>query len=253
MISLIIAIVSAVFIFGGALVGLFLQNVLPQHHRDKDSHDAVKLGIGIIATLSALVMGLLVSSAKGTFDTLNAGLVKVSANAILLDRVLAHYGPEAQPVRADLKSSLITTINRLWPGQDPGAPILDSVERSHSLEDVQEQLRNLTPKNDSQRQSLAEANQIVGNMLELRWLLIEQAHNQLPTVFLVILVLWLTLIFTSFGLFAPRHATVVIVLLGSALSMAAAIFLILELNQPLGGVIRLSSAPMRDAVAQLGR
>jgi hypothetical protein len=248
-----IALISAICIFSGALFGMGLQNILPKHHLSKESQDAVKLGIGIIATLSALVLGLLVSSAKGTFDTLNAGLVKVSANAILLDRVLAHYGPEAQPVRTDLKNSLASTIDRLWPGQSADAAILTSVERSHSLEDVQEQLRDLKPQTDLQRQSLVEADQIIGNMLETRWLLIEQAHNQLPTTFLVVLVFWLTLIFMSFGLFAPRHGTVVAVFLGSALSMAAAIFLILELNQPLEGIIKVSSAPMRDALAQLGK
>ncbi|MGA2052572.1 MAG: hypothetical protein ABSH19_04595 [Opitutales bacterium] len=249
----IISLISACCIFGGALFGMWLQNILPKHHRDKESQDAIKLGIGIIATLTALVMGLLVSSAKSTFDTLNAGIVKASSNIIMLDRVLAHYGPEAQPIRADLRSSVTATIDRLWPGQSTGGSVLASVEHARNIEIIQEELRDLKPQNDLQRQSLAEAEQITGQILETRWLLIEEAHNQLPIPFLIVLVFWLTLIFISFGLFAPRHATVLAVMFGSALSMAAAIFLIQELDRPLDGIVRLSSAPMRDALAQLGQ
>jgi hypothetical protein len=251
--SIAISLIGGFCMFGGALFGMWLQNRLPKHHLDKESHETVKLGIGIIGSLSALVLGLLVSSAKGTFDTLNSGIVKTSADAILLDRVLSHYGPDAQPVRESLQATLATAIKRLWPEQATDDSAIKSIESARGLEGVQGQLLQLTPKDDLQRKLLAIADQVAGEMMQNRWLLIEEAQNQLPAPLLIVLVFWLTLIFISFGLFAPRHATVVAVMLGCALSMAAAIFLIQELNRPLDGLIKVSSAPMRDALAQIGQ
>jgi hypothetical protein len=248
-----IAIIAALCMFGGSLFGMWLQKRLPEHHLDKESHETVKVGIGVIATVTALVLGLLVSSAKNTYDTLNTGLVKVSASIILLDQTLAEYGPEAQPIRAQLRDNLTATIARLWPSQSANAPVLASIEKSHGLENLQIALEQLTPQTNLQRESLADARQIAGELMQTRWLLIEQAQTQLPTPFLVVLIFWLTIIFMSFGLFAPRHGTVIVVMFNCALAMAAAIFLILELSQPLTGFIRLSSASMLDALRHLSQ
>jgi hypothetical protein len=249
--SITIGLITAGCTFGGALIGLWLQTLLPRHHLDKDSQEVVKLGAGMIATITALVLGLLVSSAKGTFDTINDGIKQTSAKIILLDRILAQYGPEAQGIRDQIKRSLIASLEAAKLPKPAGAPGQASAQSANRVEAVQGLLRVLTPQTDGQRQLLAQAQQVAGDMSQTRWLLMEEAQNELPVPLLVILVCWLTVLFISFGLFAPRNATVLSVLLVCACSMSAAVFLILEMNRPLEGIVKVSSAPLRNALEHL--
>ena len=246
------AFISAVCIFSGSLVGMGVARRLPGHHLSKEMQDLVKLSSGTIATLTALVLGLLVSSSKNSFDAMNSGIVQGSAKFILLDRTLARCGPEAKVVRDQLKRSLAAGIETVWPKEKTGIPALTAFERANGMELVQDKLREVTPQNDPQRQALAQAQQIAGDLSQTRWLLIEQAQNQLPRPLLLILVFWLVLLFASFGLFAPRNAMALVVLFVGACSISAAIFLVLELNQPLDGFIQVSNAPLRNALQHLG-
>lgn len=251
--SLSIGFISAGCILGGALLGMGLQRRLPNHHLSKEMQDLVKLIAGTIATLTALVLGLLVSSAKSSFDTVNTGIVQGSAKFILLDRALAHYGPETKAAREQLKRALAAGIESIWPTEKTGIPALTAFERANGLELFQDKLRELTPQNDAQRQSLAQAQQIVGDLGQIRWLLVEEAQNQLPFPLLLILVLWLFLLFVSFGLFAPRNLLALAVMSVGACAISAAIFLVLELNRPFDGIMKVSSAPLRNAVEHLGQ
>src|SRR5215510_1638373 len=247
--SISIALVSATCIFSGALIGLGLQRLLPGHHLSKETQDIVKLSAGTIATLTALVLGLLVSSAKSSFDTMNNGIVQSGAKVILLDRALARYGPETKSAREQLKRVIAATIEMGWPTEKTGVPALTAVERANGMELLQDKLNELTPQNDTQRRALAQAQQIVGDLSQTRWLLIEQEQSPLPFPLLVILVFWLALLFLSFGLFAPSNITALTVLfLGSA-----AIFLVLELDRPLEGFIKVSDAPLRNALQHINQ
>lgn len=251
--SFIIGLFSAGSIFAGALFGMMLQRKLPQGHLNKEMQDLVKLSAGTIATLTALVLGLLVSSAKSSFDAINTGIVQGSAKFISLDRTLARYGPEAKPVREQLKRSLAAGIESIWPAEKTGISGLTAFERANGTELVQDKLRELNPQNDAQRQCYAQAQQIVNDFGQTRWLLIEEAQTQLPLPLLLILIFWLTLLFVSFGLFAPRNITALTVLFVGACAISAAIFLVLELNRPLEGVVKVSSAPLRVALQHLGQ
>ena len=249
--SFAIALVSAGCIFAGGLLGMGLARRLPSHHVNKDMQDLVKLSAGTIATLTALVLGLLVSSAKSSFDAINTGIVQGSARFILLDRTLARYGPEAKPARDQLKRVLATGIENVWPTERTGVSALTAFERGNGVELVQERLRELTPQDDAQREALSDARQIARELGQERWLLVEEAQNQLPVPLLVILVFWLVLLFVSFGLFAPRNAMALTVLFVGACSISAAIFLVLELNRPLDGLIKVSGAPLRNALQHM--
>jgi hypothetical protein len=251
--SLTIALISAGCIFGGVLLGLLLQNLLPGHHLSNDSKETVKLGAGMIATLSALVLGLLVSSAKSNFDMVNAEVTQGAAKVIQLDRVLANYGPETKDARELLRRTVIAGIQTFWPEDKAAAAGMTAFERASGMEQVQAKLRELTPATDAQRQLFAQAQQISGELLQFRWLLIEQMQNALPKPFLVMVLFWLTMLHMSFGLFAPRNAMVIVVLLLCALSVSGAIFLVLEMNHPLSGFIKVSSAPMLKALEHLGQ
>jgi len=248
-----IALASAGCIFSGALIGLGLQRLLPSHHLSKETQDIVKLSAGTIATLTALVLGLLVSSAKSSFDTISNGIVQSSAKIILLDRALARYGPETKAVREQMKRSVAATIERVWPTEKTGVPALTAVERANGMELVQDKLNELTPQNDTQRRALAQAQQIVGDLSQTRWLLIEQEQSPLPFPLLVILVFWLALLFLSFGLFAPSNITALTVLFLGSCAISAAIFLVLELDRPLEGFIKVSDAPLRNALQHINQ
>jgi hypothetical protein len=199
------------------------------------------------------VLGLLVSSAKSSYDTMNSGIVQSSAKLIVLDRALARYGPEAKPVREQLKRSIATSIEMVWPSQKARRPALTAFERANGMELIQDKLRELTPANDAQRQFLAQAQQLSGDLGQTRWLLIEQEQTVLPLPLLIILVLWLILLYVSFGLYAPRNATAVAVLFIGACAISAAIFLVLELNRPLEGFLKVSNAPLVDALRHIGQ
>jgi hypothetical protein len=245
-----IAISSIVFafVFGGALTGMYLRVVLPQHYLSDDSKDVVKMGMGLVATMSALVLGLLVSSAKSSFDALSNEMTRASSEIILLDRTLALYGPESKEVRDQLRSSVAGVVDRLKESTNPSK--LGASTRE--VDSLYENIQGLLPKDDRQRSIQTRALNILISLQETRWLMYEQESTSISMPMLIILLSWLTTLFISFGLFAPANGTAVTALLVSALSVSGAVLLILELYSPYNGLIRISSAPLRAALTQLG-
>lgn len=237
-------------IFGGAVLGMSLRSVLPERHLNAETKDVVKLGVGLIGTMAALVLGLLVASAKSSYDARSSELTQMAANTIVLDRALAHYGTETGEIRGILKIAVTRMIDQIWPkeGKEEGGPTSQT-----GGEVIFDKIQELAPRTDAQRaiQSLAES--IAINLGQTRWLLFAQSGTSISAPFLVVVVFWLSTLFVSFGLFAPRNATAIITLAISAMSVAGAIFLILELDHPFSGLIRISSAPLRNALAVLGR
>jgi hypothetical protein len=251
--SLLIAAIVFACTFGGAVFGMLLRAALPEHHLSHDSKDVVKMATGLIATLSALVLGLLVASAKSTFDAQKTGFQQIAANFVLLDRTLAQYGPEAKPTRALLRSTVSTLTDRLWPTDGSRSAGLDATELTELGGALLKAVRELTPRTDVQRSLQSQALQIGGELSRLRWSLSQQEDNSVPMPFLVVLVFWLFVLFTSFGLTSPRNATVIVVHFVCALSVAGALFLIVDLGQPFQGVFQIPSTPFRKALTQLGQ
>jgi hypothetical protein len=238
-------------VFGSALLAMLVHNALPEDHLSTDSKDVVKLGIALIATMSALVLSLLIASAKSAFDTRSNQLVQASADMIMLDRALARYGPETKEARSLLQRSVAATIERFWPAE--GAKRLPIDPAASPVEDVYDKIEALSPQSDLQRSMQSQAMTLAADVGRTRLLLFEHLGASIPVPFLVVLVFWLCVIFASFGLFAPRNATVIVVLCVCALSVSAAIFLILELDRSFEGLLQVSDAPLRAALAQLRR
>jgi hypothetical protein len=248
-----IASIAFVCIFGGGVLGLLLRNLLPEHHLSEDSLGVVKLGAGLIATLSALVLGLLIASAKGSYDRVNNEFNQVAVDVITLDRALANYGPETKDVRQLLRQAYTSAMELIFSADGKGAANLDTPQRLARWEQIQNKLRELVPGNDLQRSYQSDALAQYKDLARARWLMIEQGDNSMPTPFLVVLVLWLTIIFAGFGLVTAKNSTVVTVLFLCALSVSGSIFLIEEMNRPLQGLMQISSAPMRNALTHLGQ
>jgi len=235
------------------MFGVFLRSVLPAHHTNDASKDVVKLVTGLIATLAALVLGLLVASSKNSFDAVNEGFRESAAKIILLDRALAQYGPETKELRELVKAGFTSRVEQYFPKGQAGNSALHSPEATAKMEGLQQRLRALSPQNDTQRALQSRALELSDAVTQARWLAIAHEENSIPTPFLVVLVFWLAVMFTSFGLFAPRNAIAITVLFLGAISLSAAIFLIEELSDPLEGFIAISRAPMDRAIGYLGR
>jgi 4-amino-4-deoxy-L-arabinose transferase-like glycosyltransferase len=248
--SIAIRLIVFACVFGAALFGMFLRAVLPKQHLDVDSKDAVRLGIGVVATMAALVLGLLVASAKSFYDTQSSELTELSANVVLLDRVFAHYGPETKEVRDLLRAAVARALDRMshqdqqHSQMDPGAG---------GAEILYDKIQALSPQNDAQRALQAQASSIAMNLGKLRWLMLEQGSSSVSKPLLVMLVFWLAIVFASFGLFAPRNTTVIATLFLCALSVSGAVFLIITMYTPFQGLMRISSAPLRNALMHLGQ
>ena len=250
--ALSIAIVAFVVIIAAAWFGTYLRSVLPKHHLTPETESAVRIGVGLIATMAALVLGFLLASAKGSFDTKSEEVRSSAAKLILLDRNLRQYGVEADPIRAQLRATVKARLDHKWVDRSD----LTFIEPSQGLlaiEQIQEALRRLAPKAEAQRILQSRALQLSGDLAQTRWLLVEQVGGTIPLPFLVLLVLWVALIFVSLSLFAPNNWTVNTVLLACALSVASAIFLIIEMDEPFGGILHISDAPFRSAVDYLER
>jgi hypothetical protein len=250
--SLAIAAVMLGCSFGAAVLGMLLHRRLPAGHVE-ESQDVVKLVMGLVATMAALVLGLLVASANATHDRQATELTNLSADIILLDQTLALYGPGAQPVRDGLLREVRRTHDAIWSPTGVRPENLNSTYLQNAARLKRMQLAALTPNTDAQKQQKSDAIALSGSIGKSRLLMFESANNRIPWPFLAILVFWISALFLGFGLLARFNATVIVTLFLGAFSVAGAIFLILELSEPYRGILQVSDAPLRNAIAQLDR
>jgi len=240
-------------VFGGALFGMFLRRFIPERHLSDESKDVIKLGMGLIATMAALVLGLVITTAKGSYDTQDAAVKHTAAKLMLLDRVLANYGPETKQTRDLLRQTVADRVAAIWPEDRSQHARVDAREAVSAVQEMTAGILRLSPQNDVQRLLQQQALKIGSEIAETRWFVLGGLGSSVPFPFLAVVVFWLTIIFGSFGIFAPHNATVVVVLLLCALSVAGSIFLTLEMDQPYEGLIKISSNPLRYALSHLGQ
>ncbi|MCW5734577.1 MAG: hypothetical protein KIS73_10645 [Enhydrobacter sp.] len=242
-----LAIASVVFVcaLGSAIAGMLI--TLPDRHRDQDSKDTVKLVMGLIATISALVLSLLIASANGLYNAQRSELQSLAANVILLDKLLESYGPETRETREMLRNAVTASHERLWApgGVQPMAANL--------VTGFLNKIQSLSPTTDAQRNIQGRIVQVGETLVQTRLLMFEQLGDEVSLPVLTVLVGWICMLFLGFGLFTRLHLTVAIAVISGAASVSGAIFLILELSEPFGGLLRLSDAPLQHVLTQLGR
>jgi len=244
-----IGLLTLSLVFGGALFGLFLGARLPTHHQNQETKDVVRLGMGMVATIAALVLGLLISSAKTYYDSQRDELTQFSANVVLLGRALAHYGPEANAASQTLRANVAQVLRETWPEEPTTLPPGELA--SANPIDLFDLVRALNPTNDTQRLIQSQASTLLISMGQTRWLIYEQRATTVSRPLLVIMILWLTCIFVSWGLYSPSNATTLITFFIAALSVSAAVLLIFELYSPYRGLLHVSSTSLRMAYATL--
>ena len=230
-------------------IGMWLRHLLPEHQLLADSRDTVKLAMGLVATMTALLLGLLVSAAKDDYNATRSRVIQLASRVALLDRMLNLYGTEAAELRGQLPSLIEEAIRRLWPDEvtlpaqwEPGAGDAFYLD-----------LLRLVPQDDAQRALKAQATAVTAEAAQIRSMMLAESVSSISKPMLIVVVLWLVVIFLSFSLLAPPSAIADIALMVSALCVAGAIFLILELDRPFEGLIRISSDPMLNALSQLGK
>jgi len=208
---------------------------------------------GLIASMAALILGLLVSAAKASFDTERNSVQQLALNVVLLDRTLAHFGDEGLPARDQLKRTVTLMIDTVWPERAVDKGSLDDARITSQGMTVYDAVQKLSPQNDSQKFLQNQAFQLASDLARDRWRLSQHDEGSLPAPFLVVLDFWLSVLFISFGLYSPTNRTTIVAILVCALSMAGAVLLIVDLDQPLEGLLKISSAGLRDALSKLGQ
>jgi hypothetical protein len=246
-----ISLVVLVIVFCSALLGMLVSRILPQNHLTDQTKSVVTGSMGVVGTLTALVLGLLIAAAASSFYTKNQEVVLIAADVIRLDRQLRRYGPEAEGLRDLLRRYTAMKIQDLFPEGTTKLPSLQNPRTVALLEELQDRVVAFDASNPNQRWLQSQALQLVSAIAGARWLLAEQSTIGIAIPLLMLVVFWLSLLFLSFGLFAPRNATAILALFLCALAVAGAIEMTQDLNAPFRGIIRISSKPMKDALDEI--
>jgi hypothetical protein len=246
--STVIFAIAFVCIMAGTVAGMTLRRLLPQHHLGPDAKDVVRLGAGLIGTIAALVLGLLIGSAKNSFDTQSSEIKRFTASIILLDQLLMQYGPEATPIRRAAREAVASATDSIWRGSTGRS---DRFEPTEPAVNFNMQLQALKPQTDIQRELQTRMIQVSTDLAQTRLMLFARGADPVPAPFLVVLIFWVAMIFVTFSLFSEANPVVIGAQVIFALSAAGAIFLILELSHPFSGLMQISSTPVRAALLPL--
>jgi len=246
-----VAAITLVCAFGCALAGAFVRDRLPAEQLSKESQDVIRLGMGLVATMTALLLGMVTATARSAYDSQDAAIKTAAVNILTLDRHLARYGDTTKPTRDLLRRAVEFRLATTWPDEGQARGFGDAT-KTPAIEDIQTQILAWETRTDAERFYKAEALKLSEDVMKTRWRLLA-ASSSIPRGFLGVVIFWLAVTFTSFGLYAPRNATVVSALFIAALSVALALYLILELDGAFDGYIRISPAPIRFVLEQLGK
>lgn len=244
--SVIASLSALIAICGGAFFGAWLARRLPEQHLTGETGTAVSVAMAVVGTLAALVLGLMVNSANASFSARGAALESLANSVIKLNRTLIAFGPATADIRRDLDAYARAKAREQAQGGDTVG-----IDTLHRLEAIGDAVLRLTPQTPREQHLQERAWRMIEGISDARWLLAEKTHVALPTPFLFLLVGWLTLLFASFGLFAPKNATVFAFLLLGATAISGCIFIILELGSPTHGLIRPSVEPLLDVIEEL--
>jgi hypothetical protein len=253
-VELVVSLLVSACVFGGAAFGICFNTWLPQSHLNKETQDVIRLGTGMISVLASLVLGLLVATTKTSFDQTDPEIKVLATDIIMLDRALRDYGPRAADARTLLKQFTARLKDRVWPQEAEAGqgPYVKDLVTGTLLQNTRVAIRALVPVGTSQTELRTDAEHFVAEIARTRWLLIEQSGRSGRPVFMIVLVAWVVLIFTSFGFNATRNATVFMAFFICLLAIGGAIFSSLEMDSPFDGFVTISSSPIQNAIRYLG-
>lgn len=249
--SLTKSLIALACVFSSALLGMFIRARVPNEYQASESKEVVRLVMGLVVTTVAIALGLLIGSAKSFYDQQNSEMAEIAANYLLMDRLLEQYGPEASAARAALRTVLARQLGEEKIGSSKTYSDIKSGATVGEM--IVDKVQMLSPRNDDQKVLKQECLNLQFRLGQVRWLMFTQNSVPFPGFLLIMLISWLIVLFASFGIFAPRNSLVISGLFVSAAAVCGAILLILAMYHPQTGVIRVSDAPLRAAMEQLGR
>jgi hypothetical protein len=249
---------------GSASLGFFIHSRLSEKHRSPESIALVQLMITLLVTFTAIVLGLLTTSVKAGFDAAYSARGDDAAQLAQLDRCLRDYGPETASIREQLRAYVAAVIASTWPDEprplgltfpDPARMprIGESPLLSDALSEIGRAVRGLQPTDAFQKAEVTACVEQYGELLNARWKVIEGARPSFSPPFYWVLVIWLSILFGSFGLTAHPNAMVATMTVLCALSITIAVFVILDMDEPYGGLFGVPSTSMRNALADMMR
>jgi hypothetical protein len=244
-----IFLISFASISAGIGLGVALRARLPAARIGPETKEVVRLGAGLLATLAAVVISLMIASAKSSYDTQDGHFRQLAAHVVLTDQLLAQYGPEAIEIRILMRQAVPAAMDRIWREKATGTSQSTAFASSSVAEQIYNAVEALTPADDAQRALKLRIAQASNDIARARLLMFSDSDTPILTPFLLILIFWLTVIFTSYSLFVEPGAVVVAALLVFALSVSSALFLVADLSQPFAGLMQISSAQLRQALA----
>lgn len=246
-----LSLIAFACIFGATLLGAYLRTVLPMHHLSTETKETVRLSMGVIGTMAALVLGLLIASAKTSYDAKANQIRQLTVNIIVIDQLFTQYGPETYPLRELLRGGVAALADKIWSERDLATATKTAFAMSAEAEGFLRRVEALNPQTETQRGLKARIITAITDLAQTRLLLYAQADNSIPLPFLVLLIFWLAIIFASFSLFVAPNPVVIASFLVCAISASGALFLIFELVTPFSGLMPISDAPLRHALAPL--
>jgi hypothetical protein len=249
---------------GSATIGFFIHSRLPETHRSAQSIALVQVMITLLVTFTAIVLGLLTTSVKAGFDAAYNARGEDAAQLAQLDRCLRDYGPETAPIREQLRGYVAAVIASTWPDEPRPVGVAfpdtskmpmtgESPVLSDVLSDVGRAVHGLQPTDALHQNLVAVCVEQYGDLLKARWKVVEGARGSISPPFYWVLVVWLAILFGSFGLTARPNAMVATVMVLCALSITIAVFVILDMDEPYGGLFGVPSTAMRNALADMMR
>lgn len=238
-----------VLVFGGALAGMAVRRVRPDEHFMPEAKETIRLVIGLVVTMTSLVLGMLVSSSKTFYDGEKNQVAEMSAQVVLINDLLTAYGPETEQLRIEARRSVEEIVERIWPKKSSDSVVLKPLDNSAQF---YQHLQQLAPKNEAQTSAKTQLLAATVSLKKTYWLMFLQSEQTSISVpLLSVVTAWLVIIFFSFGIFAPRIPNVMLTLFVCAIAASAAIFIIMSMNSPFNGVLKISPAAVRDVLRQM--
>lgn len=240
-------------IFLAALAGFQMQRVLPEKFTDDATEGHVKSVLGMLSMMTAVVLGFVTANAKNSFDNASKIVADTAVRMVSIDRALATFGDEGETIRGRMKHGAEEWIARIKSPAGDANSDLRAVQRAEELESFVASIQKLKPASEAQTEAQGRAVELALGILHDRWVLKTDREASTPTVFLLVLLAWLGLEFFIFGLFANRNAAIVFATFFGAVMVASAFFLVLDLEGPMTGPMRVGTAPLERAAAIMGQ
>lgn len=239
-------------VFSGAITGMLLNRRLPESHLSKESQDVTRLSTGMLSVLASLLLGLLIASAKTSFDRIDGDVRHFSSTIIELGDTLRGIGPEAEGALELLRNYTQRSVISHETGVEEPT-VVEDVVAGNMLLKLQDRIISIPDIRPRMSMLRTQAWVLFQNLQQSRWKIIQEAPSTFPPALLIILVAWITVIFLTFGLHAPHNATVFVSLLVCSAAIGCAIFLVHEMDGPFDGFIQISREPMETALAHLAQ